>query len=288
MDWRSSLQPSNLAREAHCRQFVVRLLFSAGPKSEGMLILLNRIQQLAFFALFCVAWLNTVIGRSVEALSDARKTVLVLYGERLSIPVMRITDQGLMAGLSRAPPERVEIFSEYLDLARFPAAQYGNDLVRYLRARYAARKPDVVIAVASSALEVAIANRDELFAGVPIVFANVDHREVEGRAMPSNVTGLWMAWDYQRTVELALQLQPATREIVCVAGTGALEQRWSDEAHKVLERFASRVRTRWLDKLPLEAVLGEVAKLPPDSVVLYIAMVPGGTGESVSRFEVAR
>jgi PAS domain S-box-containing protein len=145
-----------------------------------------------------------------------------------------------------------------------------------------------VIAVTSSALEVAIVNRDELFAGVPIVFANVDHREVEGRAMPSNVTGLWMAWDYQRTVELALQLQPATREIVCVGGSGAQEQRWNDEAHKVLERFATRVRTRWLDKLPLEAVLGEVAKLPSDSVVLYIPMLREGTGKSVSPFEVAR
>jgi hypothetical protein len=95
-----------------------------------MLILLNRIQQLVFFAVFCVAWFNAVISRSVEAFSDARKTVLVLYGERLSIPVMRITEQGLMARLSRGQPEEVEIFSEYLDLARFPAAQYGNDLVR--------------------------------------------------------------------------------------------------------------------------------------------------------------
>ena len=253
-----------------------------------MLILLNRIQQLAFFAVFCVAWFNVAVGRSTQALNDVRKTVLVLYGERLSIPVMRITEQGLMAGLSRGQPEEVEIISEYLDLARFPAAQYGNDLVRYLGARYAGRKPDVVIAVASSALEVALAHREELFAGVPIVFANVDHREVEGRAMPPNVAGLWMAWDYQRTVELALQLQPATREIVCVAGTGAQEQRWNDEARKVLERFATRVRSRWLDKLPLEAVLDEVAKLPPDSVVLYIPMLRDGAGKSVSPFEVAR
>jgi PAS domain S-box-containing protein len=253
-----------------------------------MLILLNRIRRLAFFAVFCVAWFNVAVGRPVEALSAVKKTVLVLYGERLSIPAMRTTEQGLMAGLSRGQPEDLEIFSEYLDLARFPAVQYGDDLVRYLHARYAARKPDVVIAVASSALELALAHRDELFAGVPIVFANVDHREVEGREMPPNVTGLWMAWDYQRTVELALQLQPETREIVCVAGTGTEEQRWNDEARKVLERFATRVRTRWLDKLPLQAVLDEVAQLPLDSVVLYIPMLRDGAGKSVSPFEVAR
>jgi ABC-type uncharacterized transport system substrate-binding protein len=253
-----------------------------------MPILLNKIRLLAFIAVFCVVWFNATIGVPVEALSALKKTVLVLYGDRLSIPAVKTTEQGLMAGLSRGQPEDPEIFSEYLDLTRFPAAQYGDDLVRYLRARYAARKPDVVIAVGSSALELPTAHRDELFPGVPIVFANVDHREVEGREMPPNVTGLWMAWDYQRTVELALQLQPETREIVCVAGTGTQEQHWNNEARKVLERFATRVRIRWLDQLPLQAVLDEVARLPLDSVVLYVPMLRDGAGKSVSPFEVAR
>ena len=136
----------------------------------------------------------------------------------------------------------------------------GTIIARYLRARYAGRKPDVVIALGNSALELALAHRDELFAGAPIVFANVDHREVEGKEMPPNVTGLWMAWDYQRTLELALQLQPETREVVCVTGSGVEEQPWNNEARKVLQRFASQVRTRWLDKLPLQAVLHEVAR----------------------------
>jgi lysophospholipase L1-like esterase len=56
-----------------------------------------------------------------------RKTVLVLHGDRLSIPAVKTTEQGLMAGLSRGQPEE--------DLSRFPAAQYGDDLVRYLRAQ---------------------------------------------------------------------------------------------------------------------------------------------------------
>jgi hypothetical protein len=190
-----------------------------------MLILLNRIQWRTFFAVVCVAWFNVAVSRAVEHLSAVRKTVLMLLGDRLSILDVKTTEQGLMAGLSSRQPEELEIDSEYLDLVRFSAAQYGDDLVRYLRARYAARKPDVVIAVGSSALELALAHRDELFAGAPIVFANVDHREVEGREMPPNVTGLWMAWDYQRTAELALQLQPKTREVVCVGGTGTQEQR---------------------------------------------------------------
>ena len=158
-----------------------------------MLILLNRIQWRAFFAVVCVAWFNVAVSRAVEHLSAVRKTVLVLHGDRLSILDVKTTEQGLMAGLSHGQPEDLEIFSVYLDLARFTAAQYGDDLVRHLRARHAPRKPKVLIAIGSSALKLPLAHRDELFVGVRIVFANVDHREVKGREMPPHVTELWMA-----------------------------------------------------------------------------------------------
>jgi signal transduction histidine kinase/ABC-type uncharacterized transport system substrate-binding protein len=267
-------------------------VFLADLEREGyactMLIPPNRIRRLAVFVLFCVAWFNAGVGGPLEALSAVKENVLVLYGEPLSVPANRMTEQGLTAGLSREYPGDVEIFSEYLNFTRFPRAQFEDDLVRYLRARYATRKPDVVIAVEAATLQFATDQRDKLFPGVPIVFLGVDHREVEGKEMPPNVTGIWMAWDYQRTVELALQLQPETREIVCVCGTGIQDQLWNNEARKVPERFTTRVRTRWLDKLPLQAVLDEVARLSLDSVVLYISMWRDGAGESVSPFEVAR
>ena len=251
-----------------------------------MNILPNGIRRLALFAGFCVAWLNVPVLRPVEALSAEKKTVLVLYGDRLSIPAVKMIEQGLTASLLRGQPE-VETFSEYLDLSRFPLAQYGDDVVRYLRARYAARKLDVVIVEGGPALELALAHRGDLFAGAAIVFC-VEHSEVEARVMPPNATGVWMGWDYQRTMELALRLQPETRQVICVAGTGAEERPWNAEARKALERFANRVRIRWLDKLPLPAVLDEVARLPNDSVVLYMPMVHDGAGNPISPFEVAR
>ena len=253
-----------------------------------MRIVLDGIERLAYFAVSCLAWFNVGVIRPVEALSVPQKKVLVLYGDPLSAPADRMTEQGLTAALSGAHGWDLEVFSEYLDLERFPEAQYDGDIVRYLRARYGTRKPDVLIALVNTTLQFVLDHRDELFPGVPIVFADVDHREVEGRQMPPNVAGLWMAWDYQRTLELALQLQPETREVVCVTGSGVEEQPWNNEARKVLQRFASQVRTRWLDKLPLQAVLDEVARLPLDSVVLYIPMERDGAGQTVSPFEVAR
>jgi two-component system sensor kinase FixL len=255
--------------------------------SGRLLFLLRRTRPVAYLTLFWLLWYAAVCER-LEAASTPKKAVLILYGDRLSIPAVKSTEQGLMAGLSRGRLEDLEIFSEYLDLTNLPAARYEDDLVHDLRTRYAGRKPDEVIAVGSSALDLVVAHRDELFAGVPIVFANVDLHEIDAQRMTPNVTGVWMAWDYQRTIELALQLQPETQEIVCIGGTGPQDQQWDNEARKVLEHFATRVHTRWLDKLSLPAVLHEVARLPLDSVVLYVPMRRDGEGNPVSPFEVAR
>jgi C4-dicarboxylate-specific signal transduction histidine kinase/ABC-type uncharacterized transport system substrate-binding protein len=253
-----------------------------------MNILPSRIRALAFFALLWGAWFYAAVGGPVQAFGAPKKTVLVLYGDPLSIPANRMIEKGLTAALLSAHAWALEVFSEYLDLARFPAARYGDDIVRYLRARYGTRKPDVLITVTNTALQLVLEHRDELFPDVPIVFTAVDHREVEGKEMPPNVAGLWTAWDYQRTLELALQLQPKTREVVCVAGTGVEDQAYNDEARKVLEHFTTHFRVCWLDKLPFAATLDEVARLPLDSVVLYIPMLRDGAGQSVSPFEVAR
>lgn len=248
----------------------------------------NRLRALTLAALACAAGVATAaLGGPVEALRARHQTVLVLYGERLSIPAVRTVEQGLMAALPRELPPQVDIFCEYLDFARFPAAQYGEELARYLRVRYAARRPDLVIAVAGTALQFALAHREGPFAGAPIVFTGVDHREVEGQPLPPDVTGLWMGWDYQRTLELVLRLQPDTREVVCVAGTGAPERLWNQEARAVLGRYAPRVRTRWLDQLPLAAVLEEVARLPRDAVVLYLPALHDGAGQPILPYEAA-
>ena len=120
----------------------------------GMLILLARLRPLAFFALlFWFSRFNAAFGGPLEAPSTSKKTVLVLYGERLSIPAMRLTEEGLSAALSGAPAGNLEIFSEYLDFTRFPAARDGDEVVRYLRSRYGTRRPDVLIALVNTALQ---------------------------------------------------------------------------------------------------------------------------------------
>jgi PAS domain S-box-containing protein len=94
-------------------------------------ILLVPIRALACFALLWNAWFNTAFGEPVGPLSAAKKTVLVFYVHPLSLPANKLIEQGLTAALSSSHAWDLEVFSEYLVLARFPAARYGDGIVRY-------------------------------------------------------------------------------------------------------------------------------------------------------------
>src|SRR5258708_20362751 len=110
-----------------------------------LLFLLSRARSVAEVTVFWLAWCAAFCGR-LEAISTQKKTVLILYGDRLSIPAMKSTEQGLTAVLSRGRLEDLEILSEYLDLTRFPSVRYEEALRRHLPARSLARKTNVGIA----------------------------------------------------------------------------------------------------------------------------------------------
>jgi PAS domain S-box-containing protein len=219
---------------------------------------------------------------------ESEKSVLVLYGERGDLPAIEAVEENLREVFhgSRSPP--IELFSEYLDFARFSGSQQETTLVRYLQDRYAGRRIDLVMPVAGSALEFALSHRVELFPAAPMVFCATDQRELENLALPADVTGIVGHFDIERTIDLIFQLQPDVSEIVCVSGTSGFDRRWADETRKVLERMHSRISARWIIDKSLAATIDEVSRVPKTSAVLFVSMLRDGAGQSTSSVDAVR
>ena len=215
------------------------------------------------------------------------RSVLVLYSERGDLPAIEAVEDNIRQVLHASTSPRIELFSEYLDSARFPAEQYEKSFVRYLQERYTGRQIDLVVPVAGFALEFALGHR-ELFPGAPLVFCAIDQRELEKVRLPSDATGVTAHFDIERTIELILQLQPNVPEIVCVSGTSAFDQRWAEETGKIMERFHSKFRTRWITDKPLAETVDEVSRLPRDSAVFFVSMLRDGIGDSISSVDAVR
>jgi signal transduction histidine kinase len=207
------------------------------------------------------------------------RTVLVLSSERVDLPSIPDFERGLREGLAD-PSGRTEIFVEYFDFGRFPTQRDAAAVLRYLRDRYAGRGLDVVVPLLDPAFEFVLAHRAELFGDTPIVAAGVEPRRPGQPALPRGVTTVPVVYDYDRTLALALALQPDAREVLVVHGTADFDLRRAAEARRSLEALAPRLRYRMLSA-PLKDLEDAVRALPSTSAVLLVSMVRDAEGRAL-------
>ena len=103
---------------------------ACGPNCEGYFNALGKVA--------------TTFSPTVEVQEDESR-VLVLYPVSDGQPGILRFDKGLRSALKARPATRVEIYNEYLDAARFPDEQHQKNLAEFLRGKYSARRPDVII-----------------------------------------------------------------------------------------------------------------------------------------------
>jgi signal transduction histidine kinase len=215
------------------------------------------------------------------------KLVVVLYPEpNDGRPGNVLADRGLRAELAAGSPDRIEIHNEYLDLSRFPGAEYQKNLAAFLGRKYAGRKVEVVIAGLSSALNFALEHRGA-FPGAAIVFMAVDRQEIDGRELPPDVIGTPIEMDLGASLAAALQLRPETRRVFVVVGTSKFDAFWEAKAKEALQPQGERVEINYLVGLSLDELEAAVEELPNQSVIYYLHVFEDCTGRIHTPAEVA-
>ena len=202
--------------------------------------------------------------------SAAKKKVLVLYWDTKDFPGNISFDQGFQAGMRSEPSSEWEIFSEYLDSPRFPGEQQAELLHDYLRKKYAGQKMDAVVATPDPSLDFLLKHRSDLFADSPIVFVAVKRPSTEVRAAGAGLTGIIRANTYRKTLDLALNLHPATEDVFVVSGTPEHDKRFETVARQELAGYEKRLRITYLTDLPVSDLVNRVKELPQQSIILYV------------------
>ncbi len=213
--------------------------------------------------------------------------VVLLYDERLDFPGLAVLDAALEQSLTADRSGSVEVYREAMDLSRFGSDGYPRLLRDYLRTKYAAKKIDVVVAVMGPALDFLLGEGELIFPGTPIVFCGIDRREIEGRSLPSHVTGVLVKREFSPTLDIALRLHPGTSHVMFIGGTSEFDTRLVEQARRELRPYEGRLTFTYQTALPLRQLLAQLANLPPQTVVLYSTMFRDGAGEAFVPHEVA-
>lgn len=206
--------------------------------------------------------------------SGAPRRVVILNATDPYLPAFLVFERALRTEILANSASPVELYAETLDMHRFPHAGLDTDVAALLQRKYHDLKIDVVVTVAPVALDFAQRHRGDIWPGAVIVFSSVSTGLLDRRSVPPDVIGLPHRLQFGQTVELALRLRPQTQTIAVVGGSPRPCCEYLELAREALEPLEreGRINTRYLVGLGIAETLAEVKALPPDAIVLYLAI----------------
>lgn len=208
-----------------------------------------------------------------------RKHILILFSFRPTLPVAFQWDRGLRKVFENNSAIHPVINIEYLDITHFGNQQHVNMLLDLYRHKYTNPKPDLIIPILNSSVDLMLKYGEKLFPGVPIVFGGVESQFIDSRKLRSNITGHLTEIDYKGTLDLALNMHKDTRNVVVVAGAGPVVQRWVDSCRKAYKAYEDQYKFTFLTGLSMEDLIKKVKKLPPKTIVISLPVLVDGSGK---------
>lgn len=218
-------------------------------------------------------------GPSVLA-DDQVPRVLILYPYDERIAATTAAGEALRSRLLEATDGKIDLFSEFLDLSRFPEADHVARMARYLGEKYAPRRPDVVVALGKESASFISANRGAIAPAAKIVVAGFGSSTAEKIDLPDDVIGAFATFDILKTAEMARSLQPNARHLYIIGGSSDFDRGWLATARADLGAFSTSYDTTYLEDLTIEEFVERASHVPSDSIILALTVFKDRAGRN--------
>ena len=231
-------------------------------------------------------WLVAV---SPAVLAENARIVLVIYSNSRLLPANVEVDRALAEVFAAHPELPVDHSTEFLEADKFSGEAYERTFVAFLRGKYAAHPPDLIIVGAEGALAFVLRNRQQLFPQAPIVHIAVPSTYLQkSLLLPPDAIGTPLDYDFVGTVEQALRLRPGARHLVGVTGTSTWDREWEALLLSQSSILAGRLTVEILAGLPIDELQQRLRQLPANSIVFTPGFFRDGTGRRFVPREAAR
>ena len=204
-------------------------------------------------------------------------SVLLLDQSDLRGPFYYQLSAGLRGVLDAHAEVRVTIYGENLDLTRFGGAAYEESLKRHFKEKYRDRPIGVIVAIGAGTLEHTLRWREELWPGVPVVFAMLDETHFAKLGRPADVTGVVMKKPLAGAIKAARAVVPGLDTVAFVGDDWArqvLFSHWDDE----IPTATAGLNVIDMVGQKMADIRKRVAELPERSAIVYTAVFSDGEG----------
>ena len=212
------------------------------------------------------------------------KRVLVFSNYDSYLPGVVALNRAIRSTVKDGSPDRVEFFYEAQAQA-IPINEFEQELVGYLRRKYAGEKFDLIITLGAPTLKFLARHETELFPDTPRLFFVFDEREETARHLMPDITGIWAKVDIAETLDIALALHPETQRVVVVSNDDDNNRFLREQARSELKKYESKVEIAYPTNLTIEELKDTLAALPKNTIVLYIEFLRDRVGSTFSNQE---
>jgi hypothetical protein len=213
--------------------------------------------------------------------SRSRRVLIVSTGSNFA-PGFTHAAETVADTLRRLESGPLELYSESLDIVRFPSGSYSRLFRNYLSEKYIDYPLDLILLIYVGNLGLAEKLLKELFPGVPIVVIGLTEEEISPGQLGTHLTGLAQRSDPRGTIELVLRLQPETRRIVVIGGTAEVDTQVTSRAQEAARSLTRRIDFDFWTNRPMSEMTQAVRSLPPQTAILFTRMFRDGAGQAVN------
>jgi signal transduction histidine kinase len=211
---------------------------------------------------------------------DRSPRVLILYPYDERIPATNIAGESARHRLIEATGGKIDLFSEFLDLSRFPEEQHVESMAHYLSEKYVDHRPDVVIALGEESTKFIVTNRDAIAPNATIVVGGFSGETATQLNLPDDVVGALSEFDIEKTFEMAAHLQPNARQLVVIGGSSKFDQEWIATARRDLAALTRDMETTYLTGLSIDEFVERAEAVPQDAILLVLTVFSDRTGRN--------
>jgi signal transduction histidine kinase len=231
---------------------------------------------------FCCVFLVILMAAPAASMEIAGRVprILILYPYDERIAATTEAGEAVRNRLRERTAGKIDIFSEFLDLSRFPEKTHIEKMARFLTGKYADRRPDVVVALGQEAASFIVTNRNTIAPGARILVTGFSSSTAENMGLPNDVVGVFNEFDITKTLALARSLQPQARHLFIIGGSADFDREWLATAQADLAGLAKNYETTYLEDLTIDEFVDRAAHLPPDSIVLALTIFRDHAGRN--------
>jgi signal transduction histidine kinase len=240
----------------------------------------RRAARLVVAAVFALT-ANFVVPVVAAPATARQKQVLVLFSTSRDAPIAKVVERELPGLLNESLPDGLDYYSEYVDSGRFSQRDYPAALHDFLRLKYAGHRFDVVLLVGDLIIDVVTKDRERLFPETPMVFYAPN--QPTGRL--ANSTGLVNQLSFNRSLDLAIALQPDLKHVYVVSGASASDRVYETQARSQFAAFEQHLDLTYLSGLKTRDLAARLKMLPPQSAVFVVIVTKDGDGQNFQQME---